>query len=90
MSGRITRIIAGVVTSLLAFTVAAQACPVCFGVEDSQLVDGTKAGVWFMLAVIVAIQAAFIGFFVYLRRRAKLVARVELDAEWSELQKAVR
>ncbi len=90
MRNRIARIASGIVASLLLYASVVEACPVCFGAEDSQLVTGTKAGVWVMLGIIVAIQAAFAGFFLYLRRRAKLMARVELDAEWSELQKATR
>ncbi len=90
MSRFVARIVAGVFTVLLVGTGVAQACPVCFGAEDSTLVSGTKAGVWVMLAITVAVQIAFVGFFLYLRRRAKLIARMELDAEWSELQKATR
>ncbi len=90
MIRRAARIFAGIVTSLLIGASAAQACPVCFGAEDSTLVDGTKAGVWVMLAITVGIQLAFVGFFLYLRRRAKLIARLELDSEWSDLQKATR
>lgn len=90
MIRRAARVVSGLVASLLIGASTAQACPVCFGAEDSTLVDGTKAGVWVMLAITVAIQAAFVGFFLYLRRRAKLMARVALDAEWSDLQKATR
>jgi hypothetical protein len=32
------------------------------------------------------VQAAFVSFFLYLRRRAKLIADLDLDSEWSELQ----
>jgi hypothetical protein len=32
------------------------------------------------------VQGGFVGFFVYLRRRAKQHADHELDTEWSELQ----
>jgi hypothetical protein len=31
-----------------------------------------------------------VGFFIYLRKRAKRIADVELDAEWSELQRSPR
>jgi hypothetical protein len=31
-----------------------------------------------------------VGFFLYLRKRAKRMADVELDSEWSELQRASR
>ena len=63
------------------------ACPVCFGAEESSLIDGAKIGIMVMLAITFAVQGAFVGFFLYLRRRAKRIAEVELDIEWSELQK---
>jgi hypothetical protein len=91
MIRRFARLACGVVTNLLVGgAAAAQACPVCFGAEDSPLVDGTKAGVWVMLAITIAVQAAFVGFFLYLRKRAKLLAEVELDSEWANLQKVTR
>lgn len=90
MRHRAARIAAGAVTCLLVAASAAQACPVCFGVEDSQLVTGTKAGIWVMLAITIGIQGAFAGFFLYLRRRAKRMSMLEIDSEWSNLQKATR
>jgi hypothetical protein len=66
------------------------ACPLCFGAEETSLVDATKLGVLMMLAVLLAVQGGFVGFFLYLRRRAKRIAAVELDAEWSELQRSPR
>jgi hypothetical protein len=66
------------------------ACPVCFGAEESSMVDGTKLGVLVLLAVTFVVQGGFVGFFLYLRKRAKRIADVELDTEWSELQGASR
>ena len=66
------------------------ACPVCFGAEETSMIAGTKIGVLAMLAVLFTVQGGFVGFFLYLRRRAKRIADVELDAEWSELQKTPR
>jgi hypothetical protein len=66
------------------------ACPVCFGAEETSMVDGTKLGVLVMLAITFAVQGGFVGFFFYLRRRAKRIADIELDAEWSELQRSPR
>ena len=43
-----------------------------------------------MLGLTFAVQGAFVGFFLYLRRRAKRIAELDLDTEWSELQKASR
>ena len=64
------------------------ACPVCFGAEETSMIDGARLGVLVMLAVLFAVQGGFVGFFLYLRKRAKHIADVELDTEWSELQKS--
>ena len=64
------------------------ACPVCFGAEETSMIDGAKLGVLVMLAVLFAVQGGFVGFFLYLRKRAKRIADVELDTEWSELQRS--
>ena len=66
------------------------ACPVCFGADESSMIAGTNLGVLVMLGVLFAVQGAFVGFFLYLRKRARRVAEVELDTEWSELQRASR
>jgi hypothetical protein len=62
------------------------ACPVCFGAEETSMVHGTRLGVLVMMAITLTVQGGFVGFFLYLRKRAKRIADVELDAEWSELQ----
>jgi len=66
------------------------ACPVCFGAEETSMIDGAKLGVLVMLAILFVVQGGFVGFFLYLRKRAKRIADVELDAEWSELQRTPR
>ncbi len=66
------------------------ACPVCFGAEETSMIDGAKLGVLVMLAITLAVQGGFVAFFLYLRKRAKRIADVELDTEWSELQGAPR
>jgi hypothetical protein len=66
------------------------ACPVCFGAEETGMIDGAKLGVLAMLVVLFAVQGGFVGFFLYLRKRAKHMADVELASEWSELQRATR
>ena len=62
------------------------ACPVCFGAEETSMVDGARLGVLVMLAILFAVQGGFVGFFLYLRKRAKHIAEIELDTEWSKLQ----
>jgi len=66
------------------------ACPVCFGAEETTMIDGTKLGVLVMLAITLFVQGGFVGFFLYLRKRAKRIADIELDTEWSELQRPPR
>ena len=66
------------------------ACPMCFGAEETPVIDATKLGVLVLLAVTLAVQGGFLAFFLYLRKRAKLIADIELDTEWSELQRSPR
>jgi hypothetical protein len=66
------------------------ACPVCFAAEETSMVNGTRLGILVLLAVTLVVQGAFVGFFLYLRNRAKQIADIELDSEWSELQRASR
>ena len=82
----ITRILMTAAAVLVGGNSSAFACPVCFGAEETHLIDGARLGVLVMLGVLFAVQGAFAGFFIYLRRRAKRIAEIDLDTEWSELQ----
>ena len=82
----ITRILATAVALLIGGSSSAFACPVCFGAEETSMIDGAKLGVLVLLAVTLAVQGGFLGFFLYLRQRAKRIAEIDLDTEWSELQ----
>ncbi len=62
------------------------ACPVCFGAEETSMIDGAKLGVLVMLAITLVVQGGFVSFFLYLRKRANRMANIELDTEWSEFQ----
>ena len=66
----------------------ALACPACFGAAETSMIDGAKLGVLVLLAILFAVQGGFVAFFLYLRKRAKRIADVELDDEWSELQRS--
>jgi hypothetical protein len=66
------------------------ACPMCFGAEETSMIDGAKLGILVMLGITFAVQGGFLAFFLYLRKRAKLNADLELDSEWSELQRSPR
>jgi hypothetical protein len=63
------------------------ACPMCFGAEETSMIDGTKIGIFVLLAITLSVQGAFAGFFFYLRNRARCLAAKDLDSEWSKLQK---
>ena len=73
---------------LIGSSSSAFACPVCFGAEESHMIDANKFGILVLLGVTIVVQGAFVGFFVYLRNRAKRIADIELDTEWSELQRS--
>jgi len=68
----------------------ALACPACFGAEEAPLIDGAKLGVAVLLVILFVVQGGFVTFFLYLRRRAKRMADVDLDAEWADLQRGTR
>ena len=65
------------------------ACAACYGANvDSPLVDGAKSGVWLLLSITLGVQGAFAMFFVNLWRRAKRARDVEIETEWSDLQRS--
>jgi heme/copper-type cytochrome/quinol oxidase subunit 2 len=63
---------------------------VCFGAHETSIIDGTRLGILVLLAITLTVQGAFVAFFLYLRKRAKRIADIDLDTEWSELQGASR
>ena len=86
----IRRILTTAAAVLIGGSASLLACPVCWGAEESSMIDGAKLGVLVMLAITLVVQGSFVGFFLYLRRRAKRIADIELDTEWSELQRPPR
>ena len=84
------RVIATAAIVLIGGSASVLACPMCFGAEETALVDGTKLGILVMLAIILAVQAGFVAFFLYLRKQARSAAEIELDTEWSQLQRTSR
>ena len=57
---------------------------------DTSIMDGAMLGILAMLTITFAMQGAFVGFFLYLRKRAKRIADIDLDTEWSEVQSGPR
>ena len=86
----VTRILATAALVVLGGSSSVLACPMCFGAEETSMIDGTRLGILVLLAITMTVQGAFVGFFLYLRKRAKRIAEIELDTEWSELQRAPR
>ena len=82
----LTRVLTTAVAVMIGGSSTVFACPVCFGAAETSIVDGTKLGILVLLAITLTVQGAFVGFFLYLRQRAKRIADVDLDTEWSELQ----
>lgn len=87
---RVVAALATVVAVLVGSTSSAFACPVCFGAEETALIDGSRLGVLVLLGITLVVQGSFAAFFLYLRKRARRVADADLDEEWSELQKSPR
>ena len=46
--------------------------------DDQTTLDGTRLGVLVMIAITLAVQGAFVAFFLYLRKRAKRIAESDL------------
>jgi hypothetical protein len=83
-----TRVVTMAAAMVMGGSSSVLACPVCFGAHETSIIDGTRLGILVLLAITIAVQGSFVGFFLYLRQRAKHVADVELDTEWSELQRS--
>jgi len=63
---------------------------VCFGAEETSMINGTRLGILVLLGITLAVQGGFLAFFLYLRRRAQRIADIDLENEWSELQGGAR
>jgi hypothetical protein len=88
--GWIERAVTTAAAVLIGGSSSALACPACFGAEETSMIDGAKLGVVVLLAITLVVQGGFAGFFFYLRNRAKRAAELELEAEWSDLQRGSR
>ena len=90
MRPAIARVLATAAAVAIGGSSSVLACAVCFGAEETSMIDGTKLGILVLLAITLAVQGGFVGFFLYLRKRAKRIADSDLETEWSELQGASR
>ena len=62
----------------------AAACSVCYGQAEGPMIDAARLGVWLLFGLVFAVQAAFVVFFICLRRRAKAYQETHPDACWSD------
>ena len=65
-------------------TRAAEACSVCYGQAEGPMIDAAKLGVWLLFGLVLAIQLAFLTFFLYLYRRAKRYRAKHPEVRWAD------
>jgi len=56
---------------LFAFALAASACPVCYGTQQTPLTKSAGNGVLFLLGVVGSVQVGFVALFISFWKRAK-------------------
>ncbi len=61
---------------------AAHACSVCLGDASSPMTQGMNSAIWALLAVTGSVLSTFVGFFLFLWRRARLTRRTPTDTAW--------
>ena len=83
---RVMRILTTAAAVVIGGSSSVFACPVCFGAEETSMIHGARLGILVLLAITLAVQGGFVAFFLYLRKRAKRIADIDLDSEWSEIQ----
>lgn len=63
-----------ILTALATVAFPVMACPACYGQLDSPTGDGMNMAIFFLLAVTGGVLSAFVSFFVYMRKRTRLIA----------------
>jgi hypothetical protein len=59
-------------------------CPSCFGAAEGPMIDAARLGAIALIGVVVAVQAAFVAFFLHLRKQARRAAQ---SSEFSRYQR---
>lgn len=52
------------------------ACPSCYGAADSPMTEGMNMAILSLLGITGGVLVSFVAFFVYLRRRARMLHRM--------------
>ena len=59
----------------------ALACPVCFGMLEGPLADGTNKAILVLLGITGCVLTGFATFFIYLVRRARIAAEASVQGD---------
>lgn len=62
-----------ILCALVMFTSTVTPCPACYGDLDSPTGDGMNLAILFLLVVTGGVLSAFVSFFVYMRKRTRLI-----------------
>lgn len=88
---RLMSIASGIV-ALVLFSLpdTAEACEVCFGAADNAMIDGARGGVLLLLGLLFCVQAGFVAFFLYLKRRASKFGPQNIEPWWNTIEEPVK
>jgi len=63
---------APIILAFLFYAFSVHSCAVCYGAQDSLQAKGYNMGLLFLLGIVLLMQVSFFGFFMHLRKRARL------------------
>lgn len=73
---------AAVTASILLLPGSASACPVCAGDPSSPMTAGMNGAISTLLVITGVVLSTFVGFFLFLWRRARAAKRTQIDTAW--------
>lgn len=72
------------------WTGSASACSVCAGDPSSPMTAGMNSAIWALLAITGTVLSTFVGFFLFLWRRARSSKRTQIDTAWLDGLRGVK
>jgi hypothetical protein len=69
---------------------SASACSVCAGDPASPMTAGMNSAIWALLAITGTVLSTFVGFFLFLWRRARSAKRTQIDTAWLDGLRGVK
>jgi heme/copper-type cytochrome/quinol oxidase subunit 2 len=76
--------------SILLSPGSASACSVCAGDPASPMTAGMNSAIWALLAITGTVLSTFVGFFLFLWRRARSSRRTQIDTAWLDGLRGVK